>query len=73
MDLSLGIAGLKGTGPQAKTAHGQRWQRQRPRCPFVCSHGLEHCPACEMVADLSVSAVSSFSWEMTHAANRSPW
>ena len=55
MGLSLGITGLKGTGPWAKAAHGQQ-------CQFLCSHGLEHHLVSETVADLSVSAVSSFSW-----------
>lgn len=70
MDLSSGMAGLKGAEPRAKAAHG-RW-RQRPCRPFVCSHGLEYRPASETVTDLSVSAASSFSWEMTHASNRPP-
>lgn len=71
MELSSGMAGLKGTGPRAKAAHGRR--QQRPCRPFVCSHGQEHRPASETVTDVSVSAVSSFSWEMTHASNRPPW
>lgn len=66
-DLS---SGLKGTGPQAKAAHGQWW---RPLSPFVCSHGLQHHPVSETVADLSMSAASSLSWEMIHASNRPPW
>lgn len=70
MDLSSGMAGLKGAGPRAKAAHGQWW---RPRSPFVCSHGLEHRPVSETVADLSMSAASSFFWEMIHASNRPPW
>lgn len=73
MNLNSVMPGLKGTGPQAKAAHGQQQRWQRPCCPFVCSHGLEHRAASEMVADLSVSAVSSFSWEMAHASNRPPW
>lgn len=69
-ELRDGMAGLKGAGPLAKAAHGQWW---RPRSPFVCSHGPEHRPVSETVADLGMSAASSFSWDMIHASNRPPW